>query len=169
MRTHYAYTSFVLIFCGQILLAQVPHQEGIPPDDFVPRLDPISQALDENHDGELSAIEIGKAPELLRGLDRNKDGELTLDELLPGSSVGPGGPGGRRGGGMGPNRPEMKLAKKHDQDGNGYLDPAERKAAIEEIAVNGTNRPGRRPRGGHGSAGEPGRPGATVAPSDVKK
>ena len=43
----------------------------------------VLQALDVNHDGQLSAQEIQAAPRSLLTLDRNGDGELTPDELEP--------------------------------------------------------------------------------------
>jgi Ca2+-binding EF-hand superfamily protein len=46
-----------------------------------PRL--VLQTLDTDHDGQLSAAEIGAAPAALHSLDRNGDGELTPDELEP--------------------------------------------------------------------------------------
>ena len=165
MRTRFVFTMLFLVFCGQRLYAQ-PNQEGAPPEG-PPRLDPISQALDTDRNGELSAREIEKAPQILQTLDRNKDGELTLEEILPRISGAPGGPGGGRGGGMGPNRPEIRIAEKHDADGNGYLDPVERKAALEELTTINANNPRRRPGGSRGPAREPGRPGAKVAPKQV--
>ena len=55
------------------LLAQGPRER--------PRY--VLQALDLNHDGQLSANEIHAAPTSLLELDRNGDGELTPDELEP--------------------------------------------------------------------------------------
>ena len=57
-------------------------------------------ALDTNHDGEISADEIANAPTSLKTLDKNGDGQITSDEVTPqfggrGGGFGPGGPGGR--------------------------------------------------------------------------
>lgn len=58
------------------------------------RVSPLMQALDTNHDGELSAEEIANAPKALKSLDKNGDGKLSAEELRPAGSFGPGGPGG---------------------------------------------------------------------------
>lgn len=42
---------------------------------------PVNNALDANHDGEVSAAEIANAPAALRTLDKNHDGKLTEDEV----------------------------------------------------------------------------------------
>jgi Ca2+-binding EF-hand superfamily protein len=42
---------------------------------------PVNNALDANHDGEVSAGEIANAPAALRTLDKNGDGKLTEDEV----------------------------------------------------------------------------------------
>ena len=47
------------------------------------RLDSVLAALDADHNGEISAIEVQNAPAALRALDKNSDGELTADEVLP--------------------------------------------------------------------------------------
>ena len=44
---------------------------------------PVLDALDADHDGELSAWEIDQAASALKKLDRNHDGYLTADELVP--------------------------------------------------------------------------------------
>jgi len=162
MRTRFVFTMLFWVFCGQRLYAQ----EGAPPEE-PPPLDRISQALDADRNGELSAEEIENAPQILQTLDRNKDGQLTPDEIRPRFPVAPGGPGGERGGGIGPNRPEIKIAEKHDADGNGYLDPIERKAALEDLTTINASNPRRR-GGPRGPAREPGRPGAKVMPEQVQ-
>ncbi len=51
-------------------------------------------ALDTNHDGEISAEEIANAPTSLKTLDKNGDGQITSDEVSPQfGGRGPGGPG----------------------------------------------------------------------------
>jgi Ca2+-binding EF-hand superfamily protein len=45
--------------------------------------DPVTLALDADHDGTLSAEEIKNAPAALRKLDKNGDGKLTEDEVRP--------------------------------------------------------------------------------------
>jgi Ca2+-binding EF-hand superfamily protein len=42
---------------------------------------PVNNALDANHDGEVSVSEIENAPAALRTLDKNGDGQLTEDEV----------------------------------------------------------------------------------------
>jgi hypothetical protein len=145
-----------------LVMAQAPEQP--PGGGGFPRpLDPVSRLLDTNQDGELSAEEIEKAPEILAGLDKDGDGVLSLEELLPGF---PGrGPGG--GPGMGPNQPEIKLADEFDSDENGYLDPAERKLARAALAERGGNRGMRGPGGMRGPAREPGTAGEKVSAADV--
>lgn len=143
--------------------AQPPDNgDGFEPQ-FGPPPDPLSFALDTDRDGEISAAEMRRAPEILRGLDRDRNGTLTLEELLPRF---PGGPGSRPGRGMGPNRPQMQLAAEFDQDANGYLDTDERKRALAALADRGGGGRGpggrRGPGGGRGPAREPGRPGPKV-------
>jgi hypothetical protein len=84
----------------------------------------------------------------------------------------PGGPGGLM-------REEIKLVKKFDRNGDGWLNEAERKAAREFLARQANTRGPRRPRGPGGPGGPPGgfgqresqpapQPGPKVAPGDVK-
>ena len=54
---------------------------GQGPERRQPRV--VLDALDQNHDGKLSAEEIKAAPTRLLTLDRNGDGQLTADELTP--------------------------------------------------------------------------------------
>lgn len=88
----------------------------------------------------------------------------------PGVPPGPGGPGGMGGPGGGGVRPQTKLVKTFDQDGDGRLNAAERKAAREQVAKD--NASGGR-RGGPGRFGPGGptavatSPGPKVSPSEV--
>lgn len=54
-----------------------------PSPDRQPPRRLVLEALDLNHDGQLSPDEIEAAPHSLLTLDRNHDGELTADEYLP--------------------------------------------------------------------------------------
>ena len=65
------------------------------------------EALDTNHDGELSAEEIANAPASLKKLDKNGDGKLTEDELRPPARPGDRGGDFRPGrNGAGPEGPD---------------------------------------------------------------
>jgi hypothetical protein len=54
--------------------------EASDPEGAVVQLNPLLQALDTNHDGEISTEEMRNAPVVLRKLDRNHDGRITADE-----------------------------------------------------------------------------------------
>lgn len=56
---------------------------GVRPEFM--RLDPILNALDTDHDGEISAAEIRDTERHLRVLDRNSDGDLEPEEIAPAS------------------------------------------------------------------------------------
>ena len=159
----------LFVFLSGSLIHAQRNQPEVPFNRPELRPDFIYRTLDTDRDGTLSETEIEKVTEFLWTLDRDQNGVLSSDELVPDfPPFGPGGPNERRGGGMGPNRPELKLLEKHDKDGNGYLDVVERKLALKEVQAanaNGRQRPGRGPRGG---AREPGRPGPKVAPDQVE-
>ena len=109
------YLSFLVAALTLTSLALAQPIEGpVPGGPFLPPMDPLTQKLDANGDGELSAEELSRATEALKTLDRNKDGQLTFEELMP--SFPRGRPGSGRPGGMGPNRVEQKLAEKFDAD-----------------------------------------------------
>jgi hypothetical protein len=74
--------------------AQPPGRpEGGDPPGF---RDPLRRTLDANHDFELDADELAKAPEALKALDKDGDGKLDREELRPPMGPPPGrGPEGR--------------------------------------------------------------------------
>jgi len=74
--------------------------QGGRPDPVRPR-PPLDVALDEDGDEVISAVELAKAPALLRKLDLNHDGRLSQDELRPKRA-------GRPGTGGGTERPEPR-------------------------------------------------------------
>jgi hypothetical protein len=53
--------------------------------------DPLQTALDADHNGQLSSVEIDNAPKALLTLDLNMDGQLTVDETRPVFGRGRGG------------------------------------------------------------------------------
>ncbi len=61
------------------------------------QFDVAFNALDTNHDGEISSDEINNAATSLKTLDKNGDGQITEDEVMP-NFGGRGGPGGGPGG-----------------------------------------------------------------------
>lgn len=79
-------------------LAQPPETPPGPPEGGPPpgHRDPLRAALDANHDFELDADEIAKAPDALKKLDTNGDGTIDREELRPPLGPPPGrGPGDR--------------------------------------------------------------------------
>lgn len=85
-----------------------------------------------------------------------------------GGGFSPGGPGG-----MGGVQQETKLVKQFDQNGDGWLNAEERKAAREFLSKQGNNRRGGSGgrRGGFGGRGEnktAPQPGAKLSPAEVK-
>ncbi len=69
------------------------------PPGFRPPPHPVVEALDLNHDGELSDKEIAQAEQSLKKLDTDGDGVLSREELRPpgGRGASGGGPPGMRG------------------------------------------------------------------------
>jgi Ca2+-binding EF-hand superfamily protein len=121
------FRSLVCLLLAGLASAQPPGREG----GFF-RFSPILSALDTDHDGSLSADEIGNAPKALRTLDKNNDGKITADELRPsfgpGGRGGPGGPEGPGGRGEGPsdataniNAELVKTLLEFDKDGDFQL------------------------------------------------
>ena len=89
------------------VLAQPPVGEGRPdgppprreggPDDRPRPPHPVMDALDADHNGEISEEEINNATTALKSLDKNSDGKLTDDEIRPPRPEGgPGRDGERR-------------------------------------------------------------------------
>ena len=79
------------------------------------RFNPLVAAIDTDHDGVLSAKEIGNAAAALKTLDKNGDGKLTADEVRPNF-------GGRGRGGPGGSPDEMvKRLMEFDKNGDGKL------------------------------------------------
>lgn len=74
-----------LITCTLSLLAvaaRAQRPDALPPSRLM-------EALDTNHDGELSAEEIANATQALRKLDKSGDGKLDREELRPRGPSGP--------------------------------------------------------------------------------
>lgn len=158
----------VLSFCGG-LTAQLAAQ---PPDRFGPPPTLLVDALDADGDGEISAVELGKAAAALRSLDRNRDGQLSEAEIGEGGGrrpqfggFGPPG-GGFPGGGRGGPPKDQEILKDFDADGNGRLDAAERKAALKMLSEQGTGGRRGRPRGPQRDG--PAEKGPTVSVSEVE-
>src|SRR4029077_1721611 len=105
-----------LIFALSTAGAQPPGRPGRGGPDrdgpSHPPPSPLFEALDKDHDGELSAEEIQSASESLKRLDKNGDGKLTGDEIHP--QGGPGRPGGR-----GPGGPDGRGPEGRGPDGAG--------------------------------------------------
>ena len=89
------------------VLAQPPAGEGRPdgppprgeggPEDRPRPPHPVMDALDKDHNGEISEEEINNATAALKSLDKNSDGKLTDDEIRPPRPEGgPGRDGERR-------------------------------------------------------------------------
>ncbi len=104
------------------VFAQMP--QGPPPD-------PVSMALDKNHDQKLSASEIKGATKALLKLDKNRDNSLSVEELRPEP------PKGRRkkdqNNGQMPQPPPSTLLRTLDTDSSGDLSKEEIAAASESL------------------------------------
>lgn len=103
------------------------------------------------------------------GPGNRPDGPPPWDAPMPFQPGGFGGPGGP--GGFGPNQPDLEIVARFDQNADGWLNAAERQAALAWLAEQGGARrgPGGR-RGGFGPRGgemvTP-QPGAKLSPNDV--
>ena len=106
------------------VLAQPPVGEGRPdgppprgeggPEDRPRPPHPVMDALDADHNGEISEEEINNATAALKSLDKNSDGKLTDDEIRPPRPEGgPGRDGERRP--DGPPRGEGRPPEGRDQ------------------------------------------------------
>ncbi len=72
----------IVVLSVSVTFAQRPG--GFPgqrPGGFGRPPSPIMDVLDTNGDGELSAAELAKAPEVLKKLDKNGDGRLSDEEF----------------------------------------------------------------------------------------
>ena len=102
-------TTLTTLAASALLSAALAQPDGPPPgppDGPPPRelRDPLRAALDSNHDFELDADEIAKAPEALAKLDKDGDGKISGEEFRPPMGPPPGGPG-REPGAERPRRP----------------------------------------------------------------
>ena len=81
------------------------------------RPNPLIEALDTDHDHNISADEIKAASAALLTLDKNKDGQLSSDEYRPAGAAGPGaggpGAGGPGAGGPGAGGPGAEIGRAH--------------------------------------------------------
>lgn len=154
----------------------MPLPPGMPSgglaDGFRVPSPPLLDALDSNHDGELSSEEMSLAISALNSLDKDKDGELNTSEIGPAfpefgrgrgrSGGGMGGPGGRGGlGGPGGFHDQsVKLVERFDADQDGMLNQQERAKAREFLKESRTAAGGMfgrgpgGPFGGRGPGGE---------------
>ena len=83
---------------------------------------PAFQALDVDHDGAISAVELANAATALKSLDKNGDGKLTEEEVRPQMRGGRGGRGGEPGETAAPSADEMvQTLMAFDKNGDGRL------------------------------------------------
>ena len=179
-----------------VAMSQPPEGRDGPPrrpenggDHHHPPHDQLREALDADHDHQLSAEEIKNATAAIFSLDTNNDGMLTDDEFRP--PMPPGGPEGRgpegrgpegrgpegrgpegrgpegRGAPGGPPSPErlVERAMTFDTDGDGKLDKNELTKFAEEMM--NRMRPGGPPR--EGRSGPPGNSGSGERPERPRR
>ena len=169
-----------------VAMSQPPEGRNGPPrrpenggDHHHPPHDQLREALDTDHDHQLSAEEIKNATAAILSLDTNNDGMLTDDEFRP--PMPPGGPEGRgpegrgpegrgpegRGAPGGPPSPErlVERAMTFDTDGDGKLDKNELTKFAEEMM--NRMRPGGPPR--EGRSGPPGNSGSGERPERPRR
>ena len=184
-----------------VAMSQPPEGRDGPPrrpenggDHHHPPHDQLREALDTDHDHQLSAEEIKNATAAILSLDTNNDGMLTDDEFRP--PMPPGGPEGRgpegrgpegrgpegrgpegrgpegrgpegRGAPGGPPSPErlVERAMTFDTDGDGKLDKNELTKFAEEMM--NRMRPGGPPR--EGRSGPPGNSGSGERPERPRR
>ena len=174
-----------------VAMSQPPEGRDGPPrrpenggDHHHPPHDQLREALDADHDHQLSAEEIKNATAAILSLDTNNDGMLTDDEFRP--PMPPGGPEGRgpegrgpegrgpegrgpegRGAPGGPPSPErlVERAMTFDTDGDGKLDKNELTKFAEEMM--NRMRPGGPPR--EGRSGPPGNSGSGERPERPRR
>lgn len=120
----------VLIAAIPIILAAPGGGQGRPPG---PPADPVAEALDRDHDGELSKYELRRAARVLKRLDKNRDGELSGEEI--------GQPeGDAEDDRQGP--PPSKILEALDTDEDGVISEEEIGNAAEVLATLDTNEDG---------------------------
>jgi Ca2+-binding EF-hand superfamily protein len=88
-------------------------------------MDPVTAAIDTDHDGILSSTEIARASASLAKLDRNGDGQLTEDELRP--NFGPGGMP------RDPSQMVERMFQEFDRNGDGKLAKSEVPGRLQEM------------------------------------
>lgn len=119
-----------MLLIPAILIAAAPTMLANPPG---PPVDPVSNALDRDHDGELSRYELRRAARVLKRLDRNRDGELSGEEIGQPEHDG-------NENLQGP--PPSKILEALDADQDGTISEEEMGNAAETLAKLDTNQDG---------------------------